>query len=209
MSLSFKVLLTVGIFVVIAYLAICLLLFVKQHQFIFFPSSVIERTPEVFNLSYEDVWLPINSDGETKLIHGWWIKSPQPDAHVLLYLHGNAINVGANVGHANRFHQQGFSVLLIDYRGYGRSEGDFPNEKRVYQDAVLAWNYLVQDQQIPPGEIFIYGHSMGVRSLLIGSQTPRSCWFDCGKFFYFYPGYGGLPELVSDFSGQFAFDAAL
>ncbi|AVZ29655.1 alpha/beta fold hydrolase [Nodularia spumigena CS-584] len=161
MSLSFKVLLTVGIFVVIAYLAICLLLFVKQHQFIFFPSSVIERTPEVFNLSYEDVWLPINSDGETKLIHGWWIKSPQPDAHVLLYLHGNAINVGANVGHANRFHQQGFSVLLIDYRGYGRSEGDFPNEKRVYQDAVLAWNYLVQDQQIPPGEIFIYGHSMG------------------------------------------------
>ncbi|MBE9200366.1 MULTISPECIES: alpha/beta fold hydrolase [unclassified Nodularia (in: cyanobacteria)] len=162
MQLCFKLLLTVEIFVVIVYFAICLLLFVKQHQFIFFPSSVIERTPEFFNLPYEDVWLPVKlRDGQTKLIHGWWIKSPQPDADVLLYLHGNAINVSANIGHANRFHQLGFSVLLIDYRGYGRSQGYFPNEKRVYQDAAVAWNYLVQKQQIPPEKIFIYGHSMG------------------------------------------------
>ncbi|MDP5338641.1 MAG: lysophospholipase, partial [Nodularia sp. (in: cyanobacteria)] len=161
MQLSFKLLLTVEIVVVIAYIAICLLLFVKQPRFMFFPSSVIERTPEVFNLLYEDVWLPVTTNGQAKLIHGWWIKAPQPDADVLLYLHGNAINVSANVGHANRLHQLGFSVLLIDYRGYGRSQGDFPSEKRVYQDAVVAWNYLVEDQQIPPGRIFIYGHSMG------------------------------------------------
>ncbi|MDB9373076.1 alpha/beta hydrolase [Nodularia sphaerocarpa] len=162
MPLSFILLRTLVIVVVIAYFAICLLLFAKQHKFIFFPSSVIERTPEVFNLPYEDVWLPVKvRDGETKLIHGWWIKSPQPDADVLLYLHGNAINVGANVGHANRLHQLGFSVLLIDYRGYGRSEGGFPNEKRVYEDAAVAWNYLVEKQQIPPSKIFIYGHSMG------------------------------------------------
>ncbi|HYW22193.1 MAG TPA: alpha/beta fold hydrolase [Nodularia sp. (in: cyanobacteria)] len=162
MPLSFTLPLTLLKVVVIAYFAICLLLFVKQQKFIFFPSSVIERTPEFFNLPYEDVWLPVKvRDGQTKLIHGWWIKSPQPDADVLLYLHGNAINVGANVGHANRFHQLGFSVLLIDYRGYGRSQGDFPNEKRVYQDAAVAWNYLTQEKQIPPGKIFIYGHSMG------------------------------------------------
>ncbi|TVP62279.1 MAG: alpha/beta fold hydrolase [Nodularia sp. (in: Bacteria)] len=161
MQLCFKLLLTVEIVVVIAYFGICLLLFVKQPRFIFFPSSVIERTPEFFNLSYEDVWLPVTTDGQTKLIHGWWIKAPQPNAEVLLYLHGNAMNVGANISHANRLHQLGFSVLLIDYRGYGRSQGNFPNEKRVYQDAVVAWNYLVEEKQIPPSQIFIYGHSMG------------------------------------------------
>ncbi|MEA5512489.1 phospholipase, partial [Nodularia sp. UHCC 0506] len=123
MQLSFKLLLSVVVVaVIIPYFAICLLLFVKQHKFIFFPSSVIERTPAFFNLPYEDVWLPVKvSNGQTQLIHGWWIKAPQPDADVLLYLHGNAINVSANVGHANRLNQLGFSVLLIDYRGYGRS----------------------------------------------------------------------------------------
>ena len=161
MQLCLKILLIAEIVTVIAYLGICLLLFVKQHRFIFFPSSVIERTPEFFNLSYEDVWLPVKTDGQKKLIHGWWMKSPQADANVLLYLHGNAINVSANVGHARRFHQLGFSVLLIDYRGYGLSEGDFPNEKRVYQDAAVAWNHLVKDRQVPPSKIFLYGHSMG------------------------------------------------
>ncbi|MDF5711085.1 MAG: alpha/beta fold hydrolase [Nostoc sp. S4] len=158
----FRLLLWVGIVVAIAYLAICLFLFIEQTRFIFFPSVVIEKTPEFFNLPYEEVWLAVAvKTGKVEHIHGWWIKAKQPNAKVLLYLHGNGINIGVNIAHANRFHQLGFSVLLIDYRGYGRSEGSFPNEKRVYEDAVTAWNYLVQQQQIPPRQIFIYGHSLG------------------------------------------------
>ncbi|MDB9541031.1 lysophospholipase [Anabaenopsis tanganyikae CS-531] len=176
MQLSFKLLLTVEIIVVIGYFAICLFLFVRQQRLIFFPSAVIERTPEIFNLPYEDVWLPVKvRNGKTELIHGWWIPSPEPNANVLLYLHGNAINVGANVGHARRLHQLGFSVLLIDYRGYGLSEGDFPNEKRVYEDAYVAWNYLVNEKQIVPGKIFIYGHSLGgAIAIDLGLKQPQA-----------------------------------
>ncbi|MBD2531439.1 alpha/beta fold hydrolase [Nostoc flagelliforme FACHB-838] len=155
-------LLWAGIIAAIAYSAICLFLFIKQPRFIFVPSAVIEKTPEFFNLPYEEVWLAVPvKTGKVERIHGWWIKAKKPNAKVLLYLHGNGINIGANITHANRFHQLGFSVLLIDYRGYGRSEGSFPNEKRVYEDAVTAWNYLVQQQEIPPNQIFIYGHSLG------------------------------------------------
>jgi alpha-beta hydrolase superfamily lysophospholipase len=93
-------------------------------------------------------------------IHVWWIAA-QPDAKVLLYLHGNGINMGAAVANAHQFHQLGFSVLLIDYRGYGRSEGSFPTETRVYQDAVTAWDYLVKQRQIQPSQIFLFGHSLG------------------------------------------------
>ncbi|MDZ8053913.1 MAG: alpha/beta hydrolase [Aulosira sp. ZfuVER01] len=157
-----KLLLCVGIIAAIAYLAFCLLLFIQQPRFIFFPSSVIEDTPEFFDIAHEEVWLqvPMRSR-QVERIHGWWLKAKQPNDKVLLYLHGNGINIGANINHAYRFYQLGFSVLLIDYRGYGRSEGAFPNEKRVYQDAVTAWNYLVQQRQISPGQIFIYGHSLG------------------------------------------------
>ncbi|WP_341527281.1 alpha/beta fold hydrolase [Nostoc sp. UHCC 0302] len=162
MQVLFKLLLWAGTVVAIAYSAICLFLLIQQPRFIFFPSAVIEKTPELFNLTYEEVWLPVPvKTGKVEHIHGWWIKAKQPNAKTLLYLHGNGINIGANIAHTNRFYQLGFSVLLIDYRGYGRSQGIFPNEKRVYQDAATAWKYLVQQRQIPAKQIFIYGHSLG------------------------------------------------
>jgi pimeloyl-ACP methyl ester carboxylesterase len=80
---------------------------------------------------------------------------------VVLYLHGNGSNVGANVEHAHRFHRLGLSVFAIDYRGYGKSQGDFPSESQVYEDAQLAWDYLVQQRGVNPHQIYIYGHSLG------------------------------------------------
>lgn len=97
----------------------------------------------------------------TEWMHGWWIPGPVEDADVLLYLHGNGINIGANVEHASRMHQLGFSVLLVDYRGYGRSGGEFPSEAQIYVDAQAAWNYLIYQRQVKPEHIFIYGHSLG------------------------------------------------
>lgn len=150
-----------GVLVAIAYTAVCLFLYFWQTRFIFFPSPTIEITPNFFNLSYQEVWLPVKTDsGKVEHIHGWWIPASQPNAKVLLYLHGNGINIGANIAHGYRFHQMGFSVLLPDYRGYGQSEGS-ATEANVYQDAATAWNYLVQERQIQPQQIFIYGHSIG------------------------------------------------
>ncbi|WP_066381855.1 MULTISPECIES: alpha/beta hydrolase [unclassified Anabaena] len=161
-QLIFKLLPVASTIAAIAYLTICLFLFVKQTRFIFFPSSSIEITPEYFQLPYQDIWLPVEvSSGKLERMHAWWIPAESPQSQVLLYLHGNGVNIGANVAHASRFHQLGFSVLLLDYRGYGRSEGNFPNEINIYQDAETAWNYLVQQKKIPPEQIFIYGHSLG------------------------------------------------
>ena len=155
-------LVSIGAIAIILYTAACLYLFFQQTRFIFFPSSAIETTPEFFNLDYQEVWLPVKTkSGEVERMHGWWIPASQPNAQVLLYLHGNGINIGANVAHANRFHRLGFSVLLPDYRGYGRSEGSFPTEAAVYQDAAVAWDYLVQERKIQPEQIFLYGHSLG------------------------------------------------
>lgn len=161
-KLLLRSLLSFGAIAVILYASACLYLFFQQTRFIFFPSSVIETTPEFFNLDYQEVWLPVKTkSGKVEHMHSWWIPASQPNALVLLYLHGNGVNIGANVAHANRFHRLGFSVLLPDYRGYGRSEGGFPTETTVYQDAAVAWNYLVQQRKIQPSQIFLYGHSLG------------------------------------------------
>jgi hypothetical protein len=160
--LQLTVLIWVGAFAVLVYSTVCIFLFFQQSRFIFFPSPMIETTPEFFNLGYEEVRLPVRvSSNRVEYIHGWWIQANPPQSNVLLYLHGNGINIGANLAHANRLQKLGFSVLLIDYRGYGRSEGGFPNEQQVYQDAAIAWDYLVYQRNISPNQIFIYGHSLG------------------------------------------------
>ncbi|BAZ66442.1 phospholipase/carboxylesterase [Fischerella sp. NIES-4106] len=157
-----NILFWLGILTVLTYCAVCILIFLRQTRFIFFPSSTIETTPRFLNLPYEEIWLPIQIQlHQLEYIHGWWLRANQSNGKVLLYLHGNGINIGANITNASRFYQLGFSVLLIDYRGYGNSRGRFPNEKRVYEDAVIAWNYLVHQRRITPSQIFIYGHSLG------------------------------------------------
>ncbi|NET25342.1 alpha/beta hydrolase [Okeania sp. SIO1I7] len=154
----------IGIVLVTAYVAVCIFLVFLQQLFIFFPSSVIEITPENVNLSYEDVWLSVSSEkGKLEKIHGWWIpaNSDTLNRGVLLYFHGNGVNIGANVEQVYRFHKLGFDVLLIDYRGYGLSTGNFPSEAQIYQDVEIVWNYLVNQREITPQNILVYGHSLG------------------------------------------------
>ncbi|MGF1538238.1 MAG: alpha/beta hydrolase, partial [Elainellaceae cyanobacterium] len=125
-----------------------------QTRFIFHPSAALDATPANVQLAYEDVWLPVDGDQ----VHGWWIPA-RASAPAILYLHGNGSNLGDLVNRARRFHQWGYSVLMIDYRGYGRSSGPFPNEARVYADAEAAWDYL--SQQVPANHIVVYGRSIG------------------------------------------------
>ena len=134
----------------------------QQDRFIFRPGRDITRTPADAGLTYENVFIPVageSAGGER--VHAWWIPSVIPAAPVLLYLHGNALNIGANVEHAKRLHDLGISVLLLSYRGYGRSDGDQPSETKIYQDAEAGWHYLVSDQDKSPADILIYGHSLG------------------------------------------------
>lgn len=201
-----NLLLIFGIVLAIAYLSICIFLLLRQQRFIFFPSSVIERTPKNLNISYEDVWLSISQEkGNLEQIHGWWIptnsrRSDSPG--VLLYLHGNGVNIGANVEQAYRYHKLGFDVLLIDYRGYGLSRGNFPSEAQIYQDVEFVWNYLVNQRKINPQNVLVYGHSLGgaiaielatrhpqIAGLII--QSSFTSMLDMvnfqGKFYRFFP----------------------
>ena len=148
------------------YLGLCLLLRLGQTRLIFHPSPIVKSTPADYDLPYEEVWLTV-PNGK---IHGWWLPASKAEAPVLLYLHGNGSNNGDTVGHALRFFRLGFSVLLIDYRGYGYSgfgekdktqHNSFPDEAKVYEDAEAAWKYLIQDKAIKPQNLFIYGHSLG------------------------------------------------
>ncbi len=147
---------------VIPYLFVCVALIAGQNRLIFKPSLTIDMTPADLGMSYEDVWLSVMTpQGKIEQVHGWWINpNPYPEK-VLLYLHGIGGNVSYNLSTIQTFYKQGYSVFIIDYRGYGHSKGQFPRESEIYRDSQVAWDYLTQERQIEPQNIFIYGHSLG------------------------------------------------
>ncbi len=142
----------------LAYLGICSALLLWQNRLIFLPQEEITQTPQDINLGYEEVWLPVTP---AEKIHAWWLPTTTSQTDVILYFHGNSCNIGGRVQHIQKFHRLGFNIFIIDYRGYGRSQGKFPTEKQVYQDAETAWQYLVQQRGIKPHNILLYGHSLG------------------------------------------------
>lgn len=159
---KFNLILIVLAALIASYLLISLFLFFSQTVLVFFPTSNIIMTPSEMDLVYEDVWLEvINRKGKKETIHGWWLPNFNGNKKALLYLHGNGENISSNLNRAKFYQQQGFSVFLIDYRGYGKSQGEFPNENRVYEDAQLAYDYLVQKKNFKPESIVVFGHSLG------------------------------------------------
>jgi fermentation-respiration switch protein FrsA (DUF1100 family) len=143
------------------YLTTCTYLWARQSYLIFTPKRALSQTPSDYALDYRDVYFPAPQDLKNEMIHAWWIPAGLKPRGTLLYLHGSALNIGANVAHAKRFHDLGLSVLLLSYRGYGQSEGDFPSEDQIYADAAAAWNYLVDTMRIAPENVLVYGHSLG------------------------------------------------
>lgn len=155
---------------ILLYLVLAFALRIGQTRLLFYPSSKIALTPAAVNLPYEKVEIRI---GESKL-SGWWISANQPQSPTFLYLHGNGSNLGDLLNEAVIFHSLGVNTLLIDYRGYGASDGPFPNEKRVYEDAEAAWQYLITQRRIQPEEIFVYGHSLGgAIAIELASRHPE------------------------------------
>jgi uncharacterized protein len=128
-----------------------------EEQFIFFPSSVIEATPKDYGVAYEDVYF-MTADGVK--LNGWLILAADAKA-TLLWFHGN----GGNISHRARGammlrNKVKTNIFMIDYRGYGRSEG-VASEAGTYEDAAAALGYLKARRDIDPQRIIFFGQSLG------------------------------------------------
>lgn len=141
----------------------CAMLDVKQREWIFRPQRDVQSTPADYGLRYEDVWLAVadSGDGEPReRVHGWWIPATRARAPSLLYLHGARWSLSNNLNRIARLQRMGFSVLAIDYRGFGQSDGELPSEAHAYADAQAAWEHLIALEP-DPRRRFLYGHSLG------------------------------------------------
>lgn len=156
---------------VLAYGGLSALLFFSQGKLLYYPElgREMHATPRDHGLDYEPLTL-LTPDNER--LDGWFVPKEQARASVLI-LHGNAGNISHRLDSIAMFHRLGYSVLIFDYRGYGRSTGQ-PSEAGLYRDAQTAWDYLTRQRGLPPGRIILFGESLGgaVAAWLAAREHP-------------------------------------
>lgn len=128
-----------------------------QRQTIFSPQSEPQtwwREPaagtEVFDL--------VLANGDK--VHAWYWQSPQANAPTVLYLHGARWNLNGSAFRIDGWTRMGYSVLAIDYRGFGASTPRLPSEESALEDAMAGLKELAR-RQPDAARRFVYGHSLG------------------------------------------------
>ena len=154
----------------LALLGSCTTLDERERTWIFQPSDRTWGGGSAAAEGMEDVWIDFaeKNRGEPIRLHGLWLAaeaagtaaSAAPSkAPVLLYLHGARYNVTGSAPRVRRMNELGFSVLAIDYRGFGKSTNELPSEASAYEDARIAWDWL--GKKYPDRPRYIFGHSLG------------------------------------------------
>jgi hypothetical protein len=132
------------------------LLLVFEKRLIYFPTRAHDATPAGLGLAHEEVEL-VAADGVR--LHGWFLPAKGSRLTVLLF-HGNAGNVSHRLDRALMMQLRlKVDTLLLDYRGYGRSEGS-PDEAGTYEDARAAHRWLVA-RGTSPERLVLFGESLG------------------------------------------------
>ena len=144
-----------------ATLAGCLSLDERQRQWIFQPAKQTWWAGADALEGTERVAIEFDSreTGRPARLDALWLPAPHADAPLLLYLHGARWDVSGSARRMQRMRELGFSVLGIDYRGFGRSSDELPSERMAYEDAHAAWRWLAERH--PDARRYVFGHSLG------------------------------------------------
>jgi len=140
----------------VAYAALCLVVYLTQAKLVYFPGPEPRSTPADSGLEYRELQLRAK-DGVG--LHGWFL--PAKDARgAVLVSHGNAGTIELRIELARAFVELGWSVLLYDYRGFGKSSGQ-PDEEGTYRDAEAAYEHLTTAEGVASERVVLYGESLG------------------------------------------------
>jgi alpha-beta hydrolase superfamily lysophospholipase len=125
---------------------------------IFFPDGTFYEKPEDYHFQYEEVSLTTEDRAS---LFGWYLNAQGEERGTVLFLHGNAGNVSHRLFKAQGWVSHGFSVFLVDYRGYGKSRGSIHHQKDLLKDAQASLEWLRRDKHLVNAKIILYGESLG------------------------------------------------
>jgi alpha-beta hydrolase superfamily lysophospholipase len=139
-------------------IVVCLAFFLTACSGLFFyPSKQWVRTPADLGLEYRDITL--SADDGTQL-SAWWLPAVGKPKGTVVFLHGNAENISTHIGSVYWLPEQGYQVLLLDYRGFGRSQG-VPELPEVFDDIRAGFTWLKTQPDVASLPVFLLAQSLG------------------------------------------------
>ena len=146
------------VFLGLIYLGVVIVFSLLESTLVFHPSSVERSWLDPVDARTQDIDL---TDATGTRLHGWWLPPASPGAGAVLVAHGK----GGNVSHrgrlaANLHRVLGAGVLLIEYPGFGKSEGT-PSESGCYAAGDAGYRWLTDEAKVPPGRVLLLGESLG------------------------------------------------
>jgi len=150
-----KLLLTIFKLVLVAYLLICILLFFFQEKLLFFPEKLDKNFKFSFNREFKEINIQTR---DNKLLHGVLFIADSSRG-LVFYLHGNAGSISSWGEVAKRYTDLHYDVFLLDYRGYGKSEGSINSEEQMFEDTQAFYDEM--KKKYNENNIVVLGYSIG------------------------------------------------
>jgi pimeloyl-ACP methyl ester carboxylesterase len=163
----------------IGFLCITALIYLLQKSLIFFPVKMGDSTLQAIKKEFPDAEEITIASADSTALRGWLVKpAVTGKVPLIIYFGGNAEEVSWLISEAQRF--RGWAVCLMNYRGYGLSEGS-PGERELYSDALAIYDYFAQRRDINRDRIIVMGRSIGsgVATYLAQNRTVKGAILIC------------------------------
>jgi len=151
------------------YLLMCALLFFFQEYLIFFPETLPRDYKFKFNQKFEEINVKTK---DQKILNGLLFQADTSKG-LIFYLHGNAGSLRAWGEVAKTYTDLNYDVFILDYRGFGKSEGLIRSERQLYEDLQSAYDVMKLNYR--EDQIVILGYSVGagLAAKIASSNSPR------------------------------------
>jgi uncharacterized protein len=189
-----------GIFGVI-YLLIISYVYFNQVDMVFQSSKLSADYKFEFEQNFEEINIP-SFDG--KKLNGLLFKTENAKG-LVFYLHGNAGTVENWGNIAPKYTNLGYDIFILDYRGFGKSEGEIDSEEQVYKDISAAYKHLLTKYE--ESKIIITGYSIGTgpAAYLAAANNPKALILQA-PYYNFLEFSSGRVPFIPDFLKKFKFE---
>ena len=169
MCIFLHVIIRVVAVIILLYALLCIILYFNQEKLIFFPDKLSKNFKYNFNAVFEELYIKTN-DG--KLLNGLLFKSKNSKG-LIFYLHGNAGALDSWGNVAEIYTQLNYDIFILDYPGYGKSEGAIESQQKFYDDIDTAYSYL--KKRYDEKNIVLLGYSIGTgaAAYLASIHSPK------------------------------------
>lgn len=149
------------------YLSSAFYLYANQDSLIFLQPAIVKENKQ----TYQSNEFTVDHNGVS--LRGWLMKSNRPDAELIIYFGGNAEEVSRNL--KDYHYLKNYSVLYVNYRGFGESEGA-PSQETLFDDALFIYDYMNKQYEIQNDKIIVMGRSLGsgVASYVASQRSVKS-----------------------------------